>query len=260
MVRMLLVWACVCGHVLWMNSQLFKFEVKKARDVFELNHGVERRRRNVDSEHVCFINDVVSETVCPPFPSHEAEASVRGKRPRGSRERAPVHVIYETKDKDGVAHQQLLSNFRKYPKRAGLTFPLPPAGGGHSWAITDARTWARSSLNSWRCSHARSFSPPSSVDSCPRFKRSAWCSQDLRKAVHMSCDSECLISGQLTGYLTQDEDSAVAVAGDSTGMVRGNTLGGIPPRIPCSATRRTMVCRAFQATRPRVVWSSAAAP
>ena len=34
-----------------------------------------------------------------------------GKRPRGSRERAPVYVQCEPKDNDEVAHQQLPSNF-----------------------------------------------------------------------------------------------------------------------------------------------------
>ena len=42
---------------------------------------------------------------------HDAEGSVGGKRPRGSRERAPVHVKWESKDNDKVAHQKLPSNF-----------------------------------------------------------------------------------------------------------------------------------------------------
>ena len=45
-----------------------------------------------------------------PFPLHEAEAAVVGKRHRGSGKRAPVHVKCEPKDGDGVAHQQLPSN------------------------------------------------------------------------------------------------------------------------------------------------------
>ena len=45
------------------------------------------------------------------FPLHEAEAAVGGKRPRGSREGAPVHVQYEPKVNDEVAHQHLPSNF-----------------------------------------------------------------------------------------------------------------------------------------------------
>ena len=42
---------------------------------------------------------------------HEAAASVRKKRPRGSRERAPVYVQCEPKENDEVAHRQLLRNF-----------------------------------------------------------------------------------------------------------------------------------------------------
>ena len=42
---------------------------------------------------------------------HEAEAAVGGKRPRGSRERAPVYVQFWPKDNDEVALQQLPSNF-----------------------------------------------------------------------------------------------------------------------------------------------------
>jgi len=42
---------------------------------------------------------------------HETEASVEKNRPRDSRERAPVYVKCEPKDNDGVAHQQLPSNF-----------------------------------------------------------------------------------------------------------------------------------------------------
>ena len=42
---------------------------------------------------------------------HEEEASVGGKRPRGSRERALVHVQCEPKDNDEVAYQRLPSNF-----------------------------------------------------------------------------------------------------------------------------------------------------
>ena len=42
---------------------------------------------------------------------HEAEAAVEKNRPRGSRERAPVHVQCGPKDTDAVAHQQLPSNF-----------------------------------------------------------------------------------------------------------------------------------------------------
>ena len=40
---------------------------------------------------------------------HETEASVETKRPRGSRERAPVYVQCKLKDNDEVAHQQLPS-------------------------------------------------------------------------------------------------------------------------------------------------------
>ena len=42
---------------------------------------------------------------------NKAEASVGGKRPRGSREREPVYVYCEPKDNDEVAHQQLPRNF-----------------------------------------------------------------------------------------------------------------------------------------------------
>ena len=47
----------------------------------------------------------------PAISFHEEEAAVGGKRPRGSRERVPVHVQCEPKDNDEVAHQQLLSDF-----------------------------------------------------------------------------------------------------------------------------------------------------
>ena len=46
-----------------------------------------------------------------PFPLHEAEASVGGRKPRGSRERAPVQVKCEPEDNDRVANQQLPSDF-----------------------------------------------------------------------------------------------------------------------------------------------------
>ena len=39
--------SCVYGHVLQMISGLIMFAVQKARDVFELNRGVEWRRRYV---------------------------------------------------------------------------------------------------------------------------------------------------------------------------------------------------------------------
>ena len=46
-----------------------------------------------------------------PFPLHEAGASVGGKMPYGSRERAPVHVQCEPKGNDKAAHKELPSNF-----------------------------------------------------------------------------------------------------------------------------------------------------
>ena len=51
--------------------------------------------------------------VCPavPFQEAEAKAAVGEKRPRGSRERAPVNVQCKPKDNDEIAHQQLPSNF-----------------------------------------------------------------------------------------------------------------------------------------------------
>ena len=42
---------------------------------------------------------------------NEAEATVGGKRPRGSSERAPVYVQYEPKNNDEVGHKQLPSIF-----------------------------------------------------------------------------------------------------------------------------------------------------
>ena len=45
------------------------------------------------------------------FLLHQEEAAVGGKRPRGSQERAPVHVQFEPKDNDEMAHLQLPSNF-----------------------------------------------------------------------------------------------------------------------------------------------------
>ena len=123
---------CASGHVLWMISLLFKFAVSKARGVFELNRGVERRRRNVDrrifvngsvsryTHGVQFIGSLIERAqklVVPLLTSRRRFArplqrgrSCRGrKRPRGSRERAPVHVQCEPKDNDEVAHQQLPS-------------------------------------------------------------------------------------------------------------------------------------------------------
>ena len=55
--------------------------------------------------------ETVSETDCPAVHFHEAESSVGEKRPRGSRERAPVYVQCEPKENDEVAHQVLPSNF-----------------------------------------------------------------------------------------------------------------------------------------------------
>ena len=47
----------------------------------------------------------------PGRPLHEAEAAVGENRPRGSRERAPIHVQFEPKDNNEVALQKLTSNF-----------------------------------------------------------------------------------------------------------------------------------------------------
>ena len=52
----------------------------------------------------------LSETGCPAVHFHEEEAAMGGKRPRGSRERAPDYVQCEPKDNDEVAYQQLPSN------------------------------------------------------------------------------------------------------------------------------------------------------
>ena len=45
--------ACAYSHVLKMISQLYKSAVQKTRDVFELDRGVEWRRRHVDRKKMC---------------------------------------------------------------------------------------------------------------------------------------------------------------------------------------------------------------
>ena len=130
-----------------------------------------------------------------PFPLHEAEAYVGGKRPRGSRERALVHVQCEPKDNDEVEHQQLPSNF----------------------ALSFEERLAQPRL---RASKSRDLSKSKLAKETVANLRPAWCSSDGRPAI-LLVRGACRASG-LSAVFASSKVNARGLRQSAKAYAQGN--------------------------------------